>query len=107
MAEFQRVCRVEQVKTGELRTAFYGTKRVVLTRVADAIRAFSNACPHAGSPLSGGRIRDDCVVCPRHGWRFRVSDGSCPDQPLYELRLYLVEERDGEVWVKPAVEEIW
>ena len=107
MGEFQRVCGSDNVKPGELRTAFYGVKRVVLTRLDGAVHAFSNACPHAGSPLSGGRMQGDCVVCPRHAWRFRVTDGECQDQPMYDLRLYIVEERDDGVWVKPAIEEIW
>ena len=107
MGEFTRVCASDAVEEGRLRTAFYGTKRVVLTRVSGEVQAFSNACPHAGAPLSGGRIVGGCVVCPRHSWKFRVSDGVCEENPMYSLRLYLVEERADGVWVKPAVEEIW
>ena len=32
-------------------------------------------CPHQGADLSHGSLEDGCVVCPRHGWRFDLSDG--------------------------------
>ena len=32
-------------------------------------------CPHQGADLSHGAMEDGCVVCPRHGWRFDLSDG--------------------------------
>ena len=34
-------------------------------------------CPHAMGDLSAGRIIDDCIVCPNHGWAFSMEDGSC------------------------------
>lgn len=107
MSEFQRICGADQVEEGGTRTGFYGVKRVVLTRVDGTVRAFVNACPHAGAPLSGGSMRGPNIICQRHGWAFDTTTGQCADHPMYELRLYLVEERDGGVWIKPAVEEIW
>jgi len=34
-------------------------------------------CPHAMGNLSKGRIVDNCLVCPNHGWTFSLEDGSC------------------------------
>jgi len=33
-------------------------------------------CPHAMGNLSKGRIIDNCIVCPNHGWTFSLVDGS-------------------------------
>lgn len=38
----------------------------------------ADECPHAGAPMAGGWIDHDCVVCPRHSWQFRLSDGKLP-----------------------------
>lgn len=34
-------------------------------------------CPHAMGDLSKGKIINDCLVCPNHGWAFSLRDGSC------------------------------
>ena len=55
--------------------------------------AIENVCPHQRAPLAGGTIVDGYVVCPIHGWRFRLSDGT-PERSLdpaveaYEVRVY-------------------
>lgn len=37
-------------------------------------------CPHQGADLSHGSLEDGCVICPRHGWRFDLSDGGRDDR---------------------------
>ena len=32
-------------------------------------------CPHALGDLSEGRIEDDKLYCPHHGWCFSLKDG--------------------------------
>ena len=34
-------------------------------------RAISNICNHKGGPLCEGRLRDQFVMCPWHGWTTR------------------------------------
>lgn len=34
-------------------------------------------CPHAMADLSQGQIKDGCIVCPGHGWAFRLDNGLC------------------------------
>ena len=41
-------------------------------------------CPHAGGDLSKGRIEDDCIVCPVHGWRYSLLDGTS-SHPGYSI----------------------
>jgi UDP-MurNAc hydroxylase len=43
-------------------------------------------CPHAGGDLSKGRIEDDCIVCPVHGWRYSLLDGTS-SHPGYSINV--------------------
>lgn len=44
------------------------------------IFALRDICPHRAAPLSAGRVVEDTVECPYHGWRFRT-DGACAAIP--------------------------
>jgi nitrite reductase/ring-hydroxylating ferredoxin subunit len=69
-----------------------GENKILLVRYGDTIHAMHEVCAHAGGPLAEGRIVDDCIECPWHGSRYRLSDGtvkrgpSVYDQPRYEVR---------------------
>lgn len=63
------------------------------------IHAVENECPHQGSPLSAAIVKDDYISCPRHGYRFNLSDGVCREHPEYILRTYPVELRGDDILV--------
>ena len=60
-----------------------GGKGVAVFERDGALYAVQNACPHRGAPLVGGKVdaMEDglFVVCPDHAWRFRLTDGACPE----------------------------
>ncbi len=65
---------------------------VVLVREGWHVRALADRCTHRGAPLSDGDVEDGCLVCPWHGSRFSLVDGSVEQgpatrpQPVYEVR---------------------
>lgn len=50
---------------------------IVLYRENGALFALEDRCSHAGAKLSGGKICNGVIICPLHGARFSVADGSC------------------------------
>lgn len=71
--------------------------------------ALRDICPHRGIPLSYGRLIDDQVECPYHGWKFDCT-GSCTEIPSLvpgqdldpkkiKVRSYPVIEQQGIIWV--------
>jgi nitrite reductase (NADH) small subunit len=60
--------------------------------------ALSNLCRHAFAPLSEGFMDGHTVMCPWHGWRYDVRDGTT-DHPNADVKVYDVFVRDGEVFV--------
>jgi len=69
-----------------------GINDLLVVRVGDRIHALHAVCAHAGGPLPEGRVVDDCIECPWHFSRFRLTDGLAKrgptvyDQPAYEVR---------------------
>ena len=73
------------------------------------VYALRDICPHRAAPLSAGRLVEDTVECPYHGWRFRT-DGACAaipslvddqamDTTRIRVRRYPVTESQGLVFV--------
>lgn len=73
------------------------------------VSALRDICPHRGIPLSYGRVVNDQLECPYHGWKFDCT-GTCteipsllPDQDLnpnkIKVRSYPVHEAQGLIWV--------
>ena len=61
-------------------------------------RAIGNRCNHQGGPLSEGQVRGEFVMCPWHGWRYDVRDGTT-DHPDADVRVYPVAVKAGEVFI--------
>lgn len=76
---------------------------VLLTKQGDQIYALDNTCVHAGCSLSDGGLEGTSIICPCHGSRFDLRDGSVINgpatmpEPRYEVRL-----RDEMIEVRQA-----
>jgi len=82
-------------------------ERLVLWRAEGKPLAWADSCPHRGAPLSLGKIRNNHLACPYHGWEFdartrRVHVPAHPDlctPARSNIRQFHVDERYGFVWV--------
>ncbi|XP_067143716.1 cholesterol 7-desaturase nvd-like [Centruroides vittatus] len=64
-------------------------------------------CPHLGAHLgTDGKVHEDCIECPFHGWRFAGQDGSCVKIPYAEkipevakMKSWETIEQNGFIYV--------
>jgi nitrite reductase/ring-hydroxylating ferredoxin subunit len=108
------------LKDGDVRIVRGDGFEVGVYRRAGAYYAYRNQCPHQGGPACEGKImgkvediiardrthqgqrfNDDepHIVCPWHGWEFRLLTGECAADPKLKLRRYEVTQKEGEVYV--------
>ncbi|MCB9592560.1 MAG: aromatic ring-hydroxylating dioxygenase subunit alpha [Sandaracinaceae bacterium] len=80
---------------------------LVFWRTGGGVAAAVDECPHRRAKLSPGRVRDGCIECPFHGFRFDGA-GACtaipahPDRPIPKamaLRSIEAREAHGLIWV--------
>lgn len=73
---------------------------------AGGVHATRDRCPHRGAALSLGRVRDGCIQCPFHGFRYD-GEGRCVEAPCagaatprdLAVRAYPLREAHGFVWL--------
>ncbi len=92
------VGRAEDMQDGEARHVKIGKRDIAIFRVDGSFFALSNVCRHAFAPLSDGWLEGHVVMCPWHGWRYDVRDGTT-DHPDADVATYVVEVDGGEVFV--------
>ncbi len=93
------VCLSEDLAEGVVRHVKIGKNDIAVARAQGRVYALSNVCRHAFGPLAEGFVDGTTVVCPWHGWRYDLTDGTT-DHPNADVRTYPTAERNGEVLVK-------
>lgn len=104
--DWHPVALSSQIAAGAMLATDLLETRVLLWRDAGgALHAWEDRCPHRGTRLSMGSLRDNTVRCPYHGWAFGT-EGRCthipalPDAPLKaRVAVFHARERYGMAWV--------
>jgi nitrite reductase/ring-hydroxylating ferredoxin subunit len=114
------VCQPDELADGDVRIVRAGEAEIGVIRHKGEYFAYRNLCPHQGGPacegvrmfgvteklgeggISLGHFYDEDdlhIVCPWHGYEFRLSDGKhCKDSRV-RLQKFNVAERDGQIYV--------
>ncbi len=80
----------------------------MLARLGSELVAMRDRCPHRMAPISAGKIVDDTIECPYHGYRFGADgravlipalDSAVPIPPKACVDTAHVTTRFGMVWV--------
>ena len=74
--QFTDVCAAAELSQGTQRLVRIGSEQILLVRTSDEVYAVDWLCPHALQPLTGARIRNCTILCPRHGARFDLRTGA-------------------------------
>lgn len=100
MGEFRTVAKVGSIPAGQGATFVVDDRLVAVFHVDGAYHAIDDLCPHMGASLGAGQVYEGAVVCPWHGWRFRVTDGTWCDNPRIKIAAFEVRVEGDEIQVR-------
>jgi phenylpropionate dioxygenase-like ring-hydroxylating dioxygenase large terminal subunit len=101
------VALASDLQEGKPRAVRLLEEDIVLWRAGDTIHAWRDLCLHRGTRLSLGKIENDCLVCPYHGWTYN-EEGQCIRFPAHPQQIppakahaivYQAQQKYGWVWV--------
>ena len=85
----------------------FGEDWIAFRTKKGALGATSRFCCHVGTDLSNGKVVNECIECPLHGWQFNT-DGICKHIPAQKfipekaiLKTLLIEEHFGIIFIFP------
>ena len=114
------VGKTSEFKEGDKKIVANGKGEIGVYFVKGGWYAYQNHCPHQGGPACEGlmmakvetilaedktsqgmRFNHDemHIVCPWHGWEFRMADGMSSADRNFALRKYDVEVKGDDVYV--------
>jgi len=102
MPEAVKLCRVDELSSGQARRFDVAGHRIALVRTADEFYAVADRCSHEDYSLAEGEVWVDEreIECPRHGSTFDLRTGSpCSLPATHAVAVYDVEIADGNVSV--------
>ena len=95
-----RVCPVEELPEGAVRVVQSGRRYIAVFHRQGELFALDDTCPHMGGSLgSGWTTEQGTVVCPWHGWEFRICDGTGVWPPGVDVATFPVVVEEGVVYV--------
>jgi methionine sulfoxide reductase heme-binding subunit len=78
-----------------------GRERIAVFRYGDRVSAVTNVCAHQRGPLGEGKIIDDCISCPWHGWEYRPENGQSPPPFAERIATFRVRVENRRVSLDP------
>jgi 3-phenylpropionate/trans-cinnamate dioxygenase ferredoxin subunit len=105
MAEWVDVAPASEFGSNSWRTVEIDDVTILVFNLGGEYYAIEDLCTHDYSPLLGGDIEGEEIICPRHGARFNIKTGEALTAPAYEpLPTFPVRIEGGMVQV---IDERW
>lgn len=71
-----RITQCDNIPLREGRAVTVGDREIAIFNLGDRFAAVDNHCPHQGGPLCDGIVSGATVVCPLHGWKIDLENGT-------------------------------
>lgn len=95
-----KACRFEQLPEGQCHVFKHERTYIAVIHHKGELRAINDTCPHLGGSLGTGWLTEEgTIVCPWHGWEFRICDGEGVWPQGIAVDTFKVEVDDGDVYV--------
>jgi 3-phenylpropionate/trans-cinnamate dioxygenase ferredoxin subunit len=100
---FVKLIEITSVPVNGLKYVIVGERELLVFNLENEFFCYDARCAHAGAPLFEGQIKGDVIVCPWHGARFSIVDGTSRGGPTAEsLKAYSIMVKNNFLYVDIA-----
>lgn len=92
--------KLREIPDGGVLPVVVGGRSVLLTRTAERVGCFDNACAHLGMPLDLAEVSNGVLTCRHHGFQFLIESGECLTVPEVQLQTHAARVRGDDVDVR-------
>lgn len=70
---------------------------IFIYKEKDDVLVYDSRCPHQQTNITLERLDDNCLVCPKHNWKFDLKSGDCIDIGSRPLRIFKHKIENGQL----------
>ncbi|NQV15643.1 Rieske (2Fe-2S) protein [bacterium] len=104
-SDFIYACLKKDIPMNAAKNVRVAGLEIAIFHTAEGYVARSGVCKHNAFKLELCDVSGDIVSCPRHGWRYRISNGKGVKPSWTQLDIYALEIRDEEIWVQAIADQ--
>lgn len=94
------VAKISDVPNYGKKVVSISGREILLVNIKGNFYAVENECPHQGSPMNAAVVKDGYISCPRHGYRFNLTDGRCAEHPGCVLAVFPLQLQGDDILVE-------
>ncbi len=103
MTDWVAVARQDELKEGEVKVVDVDNVMVAVFNLEGEFIAVEDVCPHDGSEIATGCVKNGILECPHHGATFDLRSGDVLTPPAYEpLEMMALRIENGVIEVRDA-----
>lgn len=106
--QWYAIAESSEIKVGKLKGMRRMGKDLVLWRDSQGkLSCMLDLCPHRGAALSAGKVINNCIECPFHGFQYDVAGHgrfipangrNAPVPKAFQVQTYTIREEHGFIW---------
>jgi len=98
---FYEVCALSELDENCGKPVFINSENIAIFKYNGKVSAVNNVCKHQMGPIGEGRVIDDCITCPWHGYQYLPENGQSPPPFEEKISTYDVRLLEDVIWVNP------
>ena len=105
---FWKIGKSKNYRKGDLHKTTFNNYPICIYRDKnDCINAISDICIHRGASLSSGKLMNNCVQCPYHGWEYdkgiiKCIPGNAEIKGGFGVPMFETHEENEDVYICPT-----
>jgi nitrite reductase/ring-hydroxylating ferredoxin subunit len=87
--DYLRLATIDEFTNRKVKSlSILGRKIGIFKRENDHFFAMEIGCKHQGADITAGKIENNIITCPRHGWKYDLETGECLNHDSPRLRKF-------------------
>lgn len=99
---YYEVCSVLDLNENCGKSVFINSENIAIFKYSGKVSAVNNICKHQMGPIGEGRVINDCITCPWHGYQYQPENGQSPPPFNEKLSTYSIKILNKMIWVNPS-----